>query len=334
MTNAFDRLAEHPFAAALSHRVTNRPHRVIVMGRPVVLFRDPSGAIAALEDRCPHRGVALSGGVVSPSGLTCPYHGWSFSRSGLCTAMPGAPGGAPLAEVRVAAFETLERDGVVWLSTRSAAKLPERVDAMVDGHRRFLWQTRWPASMLDAQENFLDALHTHSVHPGLVRGGDLRRSVAATLRCRGDGFSIDYEGQAEQSGWLFRLFESRRTLERAYCSGLSVAQIEYRYESGWAAWITLRFTPETDTSTHVIATLHVEGRWAPAWLIRATVWPLLKRVNDQDSRILRAVSKGRDDFPQRLPVVTRLDIVRPYLEAAWEGDLGRLPAERRIDLEL
>jgi len=45
-------------------RVGRKPLRVVIAGASIVLFRGASGEIGALLDRCPHRGVALSLGVV------------------------------------------------------------------------------------------------------------------------------------------------------------------------------------------------------------------------------------------------------------------------------
>jgi hypothetical protein len=41
--------------------------------KKLVLFRTASGALGCLEDVCPHRGVALSGGKVEDESLACPY---------------------------------------------------------------------------------------------------------------------------------------------------------------------------------------------------------------------------------------------------------------------
>jgi phenylpropionate dioxygenase-like ring-hydroxylating dioxygenase large terminal subunit len=234
----------------------------------------------------------------------------------------------------VPSFRVLERDGLVWVSTSAEAKLPERVTAMDPRQQRFVQQMRWGAPIIDAEENFLDALHTHTVHPGLVRRTDMRRPVAVTLKVAGDGFCVDYAGQADQTGVLFRLFESPRVSERAYFSALSVGQIEYRYANGSAIWITLYFTPETPHSTHVFATLHVEGRWAPRWLVRLLVWPFLRKVAQQDQRILEQQEALRAWFPGRRPLIVPLDIVRPYLDAAWSGDGRELPTEAKLELLL
>lgn len=322
------------FAAARAKSVGKVPQRVVVFGTPIVLVRHTDGTIWAMEDRCPHRGAALSAGRLGSAGIVCPYHGWTFDGAGQCTVMPGARDGTPIGNVRVPIFSVVERDGLVWLSSDAANPLPDRVVAMQPTQRRFLWQTRWHAPILDVQENFLDALHTHTVHPGLVRAGSARGAVQVSLRVQGDGFVVDYQGQERQSGLLFKLFESRRASERAYFSALAVAQLEYRYANGWAIWITLHLTPETARTTHVFATLHVDGRWAPSWLVRLLVWPFLLRVANQDQAMLEHQDRQREFFPGRGPLVTSMDIVQPYLEAAWAERIQDMPAELKEVLYL
>jgi phenylpropionate dioxygenase-like ring-hydroxylating dioxygenase large terminal subunit len=329
-----ERIRNHWFVAGRSDRIHGTPKRVLLFGAPVVLVRDRSGVVLAMEDRCPHRGAPLSAGRLGSEGLVCPYHGWTFGAEGRCTAMPGAADSKPIVDVRVPSLRVVERDGLVWVADAATNPLPQRILAVDPAQRRFLWQTRWAAPILEAQENFLDALHTHTVHPGLVRRAHARRPTGVALQVGGDGFHVDYSGPPDQSGLLFRLFESRRTRERAYFSALSVAQLEYRYASGWAMWITLCFTPETHRSTHVFATLHVEGRWAPAWLVRTLVWPFLRQVARQDRRMLELQESGREHFPNRRPAVTPLDVVRPYLEEAWSGNASVLPPNRELTLYL
>lgn len=310
----------HWFPVALTRRVGARPQRVLLFGTPLALARDRNGRLLALEDRCPHRGAPLSVGRMAGESLVCPYHGWSFGADGRCRAMPGVGDGAPLGTVRVNAWQVEERDGIVWVAASRQRPLPARLLALDPARRRFLWETTWRAPIIEAQDNFLDALHTHLVHPGLVRRDARRQPVTARSRGTGDGFQIDYEGTGSQSGLLFRLFETPRSLERATFSGLSVAQLEYRYRSGWAALITLCFSPETARSTRVFTLLHVENRFAPAWVVRLLVWPLLRKVAVQDQHILALQSQTLDHFPSHRHMVTPLDVARPLLDKAWRGE--------------
>jgi phenylpropionate dioxygenase-like ring-hydroxylating dioxygenase large terminal subunit len=324
----------HWFPIALSSRIDAGLTRALFFGSPLVLGRAHDGRAFALEDRCPHRGVPLSAGKLGAAGLVCAYHGWTFGGDGRCLAMPGALEDKPLADVRTPALQVLERDGLIWVGQDASVPLPQRVTAMEPRHRRFLWQSLWRAPIVDVLENFLDPLHTHSVHPGMVREAQKRVPVTATLELAGDGFHVDYAGNEEQSGWLFKLFESRRTLERAHFSDLSVAQLEYRYASGWSACISINCAPETATTTHVFATLHVQGRFAPAWLVRLLVWPFLRRVARQDQAVLEMQQAARQCFPDRREIVSPLDITRPYIEAAWSGAAATLAASRQVTMGL
>src|SRR5881396_70470 len=54
----------------------------VVNGVPLVLYRDSAGRAVALEDRCPHKNVALSIGRVQGDTLQCRYHGWRFDATG------------------------------------------------------------------------------------------------------------------------------------------------------------------------------------------------------------------------------------------------------------
>jgi phenylpropionate dioxygenase-like ring-hydroxylating dioxygenase large terminal subunit len=95
-------------------------------GTPVVLFRTQSGAIAALEDLCGHRGTALSKGRVVKDAIRCSYHHFAFDRSGACTSIPSVFGvsESERAACTVRRFHVRERLGLVWISIESEATAP------------------------------------------------------------------------------------------------------------------------------------------------------------------------------------------------------------------
>jgi phenylpropionate dioxygenase-like ring-hydroxylating dioxygenase large terminal subunit len=61
---------------------------VTFAGTQIVLVRPESGAPYALADRCAHRQVPLSMGVVKGEQLLCGYHCWAYDRSGACVSIP------------------------------------------------------------------------------------------------------------------------------------------------------------------------------------------------------------------------------------------------------
>jgi phenylpropionate dioxygenase-like ring-hydroxylating dioxygenase large terminal subunit len=323
------------FAVARAEQVGQKPMAITVMDKPIVLARMLSGELLALEDRCPHRQAPLSAGCIHASGITCPYHGWTFASDGALTSIPGMPSETILPAVRAHAFAAQEHDGLIWLRPGSGENthLNSLTRALNEKSRRFLWQTRWQANVVDAMENFLDPMHTHSIHPGLVRNGNQRLKVTVKFSGAEEGFCVDYSEQVQQSGLLYRLFESKRTVERAHFAAPGTAQIEYRYAKGGRVRITLNFTPRSHELTDVFATLHVEDRWAPAWLVRIFVWPFLRRVGQQDADMLKLQSENMKRFPDYRGASTHLDIVRPYLERFWAGQ-GLPDANEQRDITM
>lgn len=325
------------YAVMRTDQLRHRPIAVTVLDQPIVLARLKTGQLLALEDRCPHRQAPLSAGCRTSAGIACPYHGWAFGNDGALQAVPGMPPELPLPRVRARAFPVCEHDGLIWLRPADigTAGPSELVNSSQPAHRRFLWQTRWQAHVMDAMENFLDPMHTHAIHPGLVRRDGERKRTTVRFSGTVEGFSVDYSGQDRQSGLLYRLFESQRTLERAHFAAPGSAQIEYRYARGGVVRITLHFTPRTTADTDVFATLHVEGRWAPAWAVRLLVWPFLRQVGEQDRRILQLQSENLRRFPMQRGASTQLDVVRASLEQFWSGNgLPQADEVREIEIML
>jgi phenylpropionate dioxygenase-like ring-hydroxylating dioxygenase large terminal subunit len=57
-------------------------------GEPIVLIRPAQGDVFALADRCAHRQVPLSKGLVEGCAVRCGYHGWAYDASGRCIDVP------------------------------------------------------------------------------------------------------------------------------------------------------------------------------------------------------------------------------------------------------
>jgi renierapurpurin 18,18'-hydroxylase len=63
-------------------------------GERIALYRGDSGTVYALEDRCAHRQVPLSMGVVEGDVLRCCYHAWAYRGNGRISQIPYLPRGA------------------------------------------------------------------------------------------------------------------------------------------------------------------------------------------------------------------------------------------------
>jgi len=82
-------------------------------GDPIVLVRPESGPVFALEDRCAHRQVPLSQGVVTGCAVRCCYHGWTYAASGACIDVPYIGKGKLPNGVR--SYPCREQDGLILI---------------------------------------------------------------------------------------------------------------------------------------------------------------------------------------------------------------------------
>ena len=318
-------LYTHWYAVARADRLRGKPLPVTLLDRHFVLARGPDRDAYALEDRCPHRQVALSAGCLRQGQLQCPYHGWRFDPDGQLSALPGHDPAQPLPRIRVPSFPVREHDGLLWLrpSAQGREALPALASELDPGQRRFLWQAQWRGHVLEVMENFLDALHTHYVHAGWLRRDSQRRPQQVVLSIDGERVRADYHGQGEQSGLVYRLFESRRLGESAHFQLPGSSRLQYDYADGARVCVSLHFSPVDARNTRILASFHVQGRWAPAWAVRAVLWPLLAHVGRQDAAILAAQQDNMDRFAGRRPARMPTDILRPVLEDWWLH--GRTP---------
>nr|BAQ33958.1 chlorophyllide a oxygenase [Bryopsis plumosa] len=83
-----------------------------LLDEPWVLFRDENGSPACVRDECAHRAAPISAGTVKDGKAVCPYHGWEYDSTGLCTHMPST---VQCKGIRVASLPVAERDGFVWI---------------------------------------------------------------------------------------------------------------------------------------------------------------------------------------------------------------------------
>jgi phenylpropionate dioxygenase-like ring-hydroxylating dioxygenase large terminal subunit len=59
-----------------------------ICGEEIVIFKNSSGEVGVLQDRCCHRNVHLSQGHTEGENLKCGYHGWEFNTEGSCVHIP------------------------------------------------------------------------------------------------------------------------------------------------------------------------------------------------------------------------------------------------------
>lgn len=149
--------------------VEDAPRRVTMLEEHLVMYRLSSGAVVALEDRCPHRLLPLSLGKRIGDDIQCGYHGMTFDGGGQCVRVPGqdnVPGSA-----WVDSYVVHERDDIVfvWMgdpdkaNTESVFDLPQLSNP--DWHAHQGDQLHLAAHYLNVAENLVDPAHVSFVHP-------------------------------------------------------------------------------------------------------------------------------------------------------------------------
>jgi len=144
--------------------------RVRIMCEDLLAFRDGSGQIGVVEDRCAHRGVSLYYGFIEEDGVRCAYHGWKYDCAGRCLETPFEPADSPLCdEVRIKSYPVQTLAGIVFAymgpDPENAPLLP-RWDVLVrtDGKRRIQIRPEHHCNWLQIQENTVDLTHTYYLH--------------------------------------------------------------------------------------------------------------------------------------------------------------------------
>jgi phenylpropionate dioxygenase-like ring-hydroxylating dioxygenase large terminal subunit len=183
------------YAAAHGEELAGGPLGRVLLERPVVLYRNSSGAAVALENRCPHRFAPLSAGKIRGDEIECGYHGLRFNGSGACSHNPHGPV-PPRAKVR--SYPVMERYGYVWFWPGDPARADEallpKFDFLEDPEHFTVvpGYLHVKANYELIVDNLLDLSHALFVHPHFAIPGQtieqqLRNITTKTLT---EGHSI------------------------------------------------------------------------------------------------------------------------------------------------
>lgn len=145
---------------------------VRLLEEDVVVWRT-AGEVMAWQDLCIHRGSRLSKGRVVGDCLVCPYHGWTYDRSGRCVHIPAHPEQTPPTKAKVKPYRVAEAYDMLWICLGEPANpvpaFPEWDNS--DFRKLRCGPYRVKASGPRIVENFLDIAHFPFVHEGVL--GDL-----------------------------------------------------------------------------------------------------------------------------------------------------------------
>jgi 5,5'-dehydrodivanillate O-demethylase len=161
----------HPVApATVFHK---KPvNKVRLLGENLTLYRDKSGKMGLIAERCPHRMTSLHLGIPEPEGLRCCYHGWLFNEEGRCLDTPLERPDSPLkSNIKITAYPVQEMGGLIWAYMGPApAPLLPRWDLFSNPNSfRHLIGHQLPCNWLQVMENRSDIDHTVYLHGRLFQ---------------------------------------------------------------------------------------------------------------------------------------------------------------------
>jgi len=169
-TPAGELLRRYWFPVAVASELTaeNPTQLVRILGETLVLFRDKSGRVGLIDDRCAHRGASLCYGRVEERGIACPYHGWLYNTRGHCLETPAEPSESRLhLTVKQKSYPVQKLVGLYWTYMGPLpAPLITQFDIWFrnDGRRKIFIQPTLDCNWFQAMENSVDPAHLQILH--------------------------------------------------------------------------------------------------------------------------------------------------------------------------
>jgi phenylpropionate dioxygenase-like ring-hydroxylating dioxygenase large terminal subunit len=238
--NAFDlrRVGTHPdywYPMAWSDELkAGKLLARVFCGEPVVLYRGKSGQVFALEDRCAHRQVPLSQGVVNGDELKCGYHGWAYNQSGKCVDVPYL--GKERLPNGVKSYPAREIDGLIFFFPGDPALAEARLPSTLGSSSSSAYKTRKlnrevACHYTFMHENLFDMNHQflHRKQMGSIKAKCLGKREGA------DWAEVDYtfsrtEGRQSMGEKVIVDLVRERGVPKKDFSDLMTIKTEYPYQ--------------------------------------------------------------------------------------------------------
>jgi phthalate 4,5-dioxygenase oxygenase subunit len=146
------------------------PRRIRLLGEDLIAYRDTEGRVGVIDENCPHRGSSMIFARNEQGGVRCAYHGWKFDCSGACVDMPSEGEKTNFKDkVKIKAYPTRERNGIVWLymgPRKTPPALPD-IEMNLDGFKKpegepfkYVRQCNWAQAL----EGDIDSVHLNFLH--------------------------------------------------------------------------------------------------------------------------------------------------------------------------
>lgn len=331
---------------AWSRDLGEKPLAITVMDERLVVFRDPEGRPAALEDRCSHRHLPLSMGCSNKGGIQCAYHGMVFDRDGKCLQVPSQAAIPPRAKVR--AYPCEERWGWVWVwmgevEAADPALLPDFDVMTAPGQRTVGGLKHVAANYKLVTDNLMELSHAGYVHQSTIGTPEFTAKGKMTTNRTANGVKVlrlvndvppppTYKltgvlPEGKNIDRWSRIEFSSPSFVKIHVGGKEVGTgaLDGDYEGGLGWWVINAMTPETETSTYYFwATVRDFAIDDPK--VDQLYLDQIGAAFDEDKAVLEAQQRVLDTRPDSWDLALRADAgsieARRVLEAAIAAEQG------------
>jgi phenylpropionate dioxygenase-like ring-hydroxylating dioxygenase large terminal subunit len=301
-----------------------------VNGTPLVLYRDAARRVVAMEDRCPHKNVALSLGRVCGDTLQCRYHGWRFDPAGAVVDVPCHAPAERLPACRVPTFRAVEQDDWIWVHVgepeiAASAPPPPRYERS----ERYGWfelQNVIHAPVDLILENGLDCSHTGFAHEGLFRSAPTQ-FIRARIEETATGVRVETRGEDATGAKDVRSVLGRNKAIRHVDEVILPHTLKVDYWIGDATHVVtiLVCTPEDGMRTRVYTRMGVSDGWLTP-LVTRYVRRITRKVVAQDIAILNSQAARIREFGRREFRGVTADLPAVWMQRAYRRFAeGRYP---------
>lgn len=187
-----------------SAMIRDEPVALTRLGENLVAWRDETGKVNLVRDRCPHRAAALSRGRVIDGRLTCRYHGVQVGGDGTVLSVPAFPGCELVGRKLVRAYPVVEHFQGVWAYFGDEAHpepppldLPEELTS--PEWTGFLVSSTWHANYQYVLDNFVDIMHPPYLHDDTYTLAYGDKSDIVVVANTGTGFVVRRKEDTESN---------------------------------------------------------------------------------------------------------------------------------------
>jgi hypothetical protein len=268
---------------------------VVFWKRSIALFRGEDGELRAIENRCAHRQLKLSTGVVDGCNLVCPYHGWTYDGAGKVVDIPHSLFGRDFPKFQVHSYPVKERYGLAWIfpgdpELAEQRKLPEIPD--LEGPNRWACvpvKCDWKGHHSMVMDNVSDFTHAF-LHR---KYQPFWNAELVDWKAEGDRVYLEYDTPVG-GGRVFRHFVDQRKVNN------SRIKLCYEYPYQWSNtddqikhWLFV--LPQDEQHTRCFFLFHFKQLkipGLPAHIPRSVMNPFLRIANE----VLIKPLLGEDGF--------------------------------------